>query len=96
MISTAALTTEKARTLTILQRIAEKDKTAVADCIDVYGNFVWELAVKFTASREEAEAAVQEIFLDIWRFAERAAHPPTAEKLLIALIARRHLVKFLR
>ena len=82
--------------LTILQRVAKKDKTAVADCVDAYGNFIWALAQKFTASREEAEAAVQEIFIDIWRFSERNDPPPTNEKLLIALIARERLVKYLK
>lgn len=97
MTALATRTIQKTRTLTILQRIAEKDKTAVADCLDAYGNFIWALARKFTASREEAEAAAQEIFIDIWRYAERAAdQPPTAEKLLIALIARQRLIKFLQ
>lgn len=88
---------KKKTTLTIVQRLTEKDKTAVAECIDTYGNFVWALAQKFTASNEEAETAAQEIFLDIWRYAERAADAPApAEKLLIALIARQRLIKFLR
>ncbi len=83
--------------MTILQRIAGKDKTAVADCIDTYGDFIWALAQKFTGSAEEAEAATQEIFIDIWRYAEQhAEQPPAAEKLLIALIARQRLTKFLQ
>ncbi len=73
---------------TIIQRIAGKDKTAVKDCVDVYGNFIWALARKFTASTEEAEAAAQEIFHDIWRYSERAEKVQSAESVLIALIAR--------
>ena len=82
----------KSEPLTILQRIARKDKTAVADCIAVYGNLIWALAKKFTASPEAAETATQEIFLDIWRFTERADQPTGHEKLLIALIACRKLL----
>ncbi len=97
MTPSATRTIQTTKALTILQRIAEKDKTAVADCVDAYGNFIWALAQKFTRSREEAEAATEEIFIDIWRYAERAAdQPPTAEKLLIALIARQRLIKFLQ
>ncbi len=89
-------TTQKKKSLTILQRIAEKDQTAVKDCFDTYGDFIWALASKFTASREEAEAAAQEIFVDIWRHAESDDQPQFTEKHLIALIARRRLIKHLQ
>ena len=95
MTALATRTIQKTEPLTILQRIANKDKTAVVDCVDTYGNFIWALARKFTASREEAEAATQEIFTDIWRYAERADQPQSAENLQIALIARRRLIKHL-
>jgi len=88
-------TIKKTRSLTILQRVARKDKTAVKDCVDTYGSFIWALARKFTRSREEAEAAAQEIFTDIWRYTERADQPQCTENLLIATIARRRLVKYL-
>ena len=94
-----ALTTQtikKTKPSTILQRIAKKDKTAVKDCVDAYGSFIWALARKFTASMEEAEAATQEIFNDIWRYSERADKAQSAESVLIALIARRRLIKFLK
>ncbi|MGI8641027.1 MAG: sigma factor [Pyrinomonadaceae bacterium] len=95
MTALATGTIQKTKSLTILQRIANKDQTAVADCIDAYGNFIWALARKFTVSTEEAEAAAQEIFTDIWQYAERADKPPSAESVLIALIARRRLMKYL-
>ncbi len=80
----------------IFQRFADSDKTAAKDCIDTYGNFVWALAKKFTASAEEAEAATQEIFMDIWRYSQRADKVETAENLIIALIAQRRLIKYLQ
>ena len=85
---------QKTGSLTIFQRLAEKDKTAVADCIDAYGNFIWALARKFTSSPEAAEAATQEIFIDIWRYAERADKAQSPENVLIALIARRRLINY--
>jgi len=96
MTALATRTVEKTKSLNILQRIANKDKTAVKDCIDTYGNFIWALARKFTASNEEAEAATQEIFIDIWRYSQRADQSPSAENILIALIARRRLIKYLQ
>ncbi|MBA2334856.1 MAG: hypothetical protein M3449_01245 [Acidobacteriota bacterium] len=63
MIASATRRIQETETSTILRRIAEKDKTAVKDCIDTYGNFIWAWARKLTASREEAEAATEEILL---------------------------------
>ncbi len=94
----AALATrriQRINTLTILQRIAKKDRNAVKDCFDTYSGFIWALATKFTASTEEAEAATREIFLDIWRYAESTTKPQSEEAVLIALIARRRLIKCL-
>ena len=96
MNALATRTIKKTKPLTILQRIGNKDRTAVEDCIDTYGNFIWALARKFTASREEAEAATPEIFNDIWRYSECADQPQSAENVLIALIARRRLIKHLQ
>ncbi len=88
-------TVQKTKSLTILHRIANKDKSAVKGCVDTYGNLIWALARKFTASREEAEAAAMEIFIDIWRYAEQFNKAQTVEKLLIAEIARRRLIRYL-
>ena len=94
MIALATRTIQKTETSTILRRIAEKDKTAVKDCVDTYGNFIWALARKLTASTEEAEAATEEIFIDIWRYCEeRARNTQSIEKKLIAMIALRRLIK---
>ena len=86
---------QRTNALPILPRIAKKDKTAVEDCVNIYGDFIWALACKFTASTEEAEAATREIFIDIWRYAESADKTQSDERLLISLIARRRLVKYL-
>ncbi|MBA2621371.1 MAG: hypothetical protein H0U87_09240 [Acidobacteria bacterium] len=93
MIASATRTIEKTETPTILQRIAEKDKTVVKDCIDTYGNFIWTLARKLTRSREEAEAATEEIFTDIWQYCKRDSTAQLVEEKLIAMIALRRLIK---
>lgn len=96
MTALATRTIQKTKSLTILQRIAKKDKTAVKDCVDAYGNFIWALARKFTDSREAAEAAAQEIFIDIWQHAALDDSDQSAEHLLIGLIARQRLIKYLQ
>lgn len=75
----------------ILQRIRRRDKTAVKDCIETYGNLVWALARKYTDSLEEAETATQEIFFDIWRNGGRCDPTKSDEADFIYLIARRRL-----
>ncbi len=92
MTTLATGTIKKTKSLTILQRVANKDRTAVKDCIDTYGNFIWALARKFTASREEAEAATLEIFQDIWRYSKRVDKFQSAEDMVISQIALRRLI----
>ena len=84
---------KETRTSTILQRIAAKDETAVKDCLDAYGNFIWALARKLTRSRGEAETATEQIFNDIWRCPERLCNSPSSEKKVITMIAVRRLLR---
>jgi len=81
---------------TILQRIASGDKTAVQDCLDKYGGLVWSLARRMLADNNEAEDAVQEIFIEIWKNAERFDENQSSETTFIAMIARRRLIDRIR
>ena len=96
MTGSATRTIQQTKSSTILQRIENKDRTAVRDCIEAYGNFIWALAKKFTASTEEAEAATLEIFQDIWRYSERGDKRQSAEDMVISQIARRRLIRYLQ
>ena len=80
----------------ILSRIAEGDSTAVEDCINAYGNLVWALAKRYTTTYEDAEDAVQEIFMEIWQNAGRYDAEKSAEITFISMIARRRLIDRLR
>ena len=80
----------------ILQRIAANDKSAVTDCIDLYGKLIWALARKFNNTREDAEDAVQEILIDIWMHAHRFDETKSPEGAFVTLIAKRRLIDRLR
>lgn len=86
-------TIQQTETPTIIQRIGKKDGTAIKDCIDTYGDLVWALARKLTASRKEAEAATEEIFNDIWWHSERPFKTELTDEKLITMIALRRLFK---
>lgn len=83
-------------TKSILQLIAEGDKTAVQNCLNTYGGLVWSLARKMLPNVEEAEDAVQEIFIDIWKNADRFDEKQASETTFIAMIARRRLIDRVR
>lgn len=78
----------------ILPRIALADKTAIQECIDIYGNMIWALAKQFTASAADAEKVVPEIFKDIWQNAAFCDLEISEEAVWIALLARRRLSKY--
>ena len=80
----------------VLHRIAQGDRTAVQDCLNKYGGLVWSLARRMSASTEDAEDAVQEIFVDIWKNAGRFDSTQSSETTFIAMIARRRLIDRLR
>ena len=80
----------------ILQRIADGDKTAVQDCLDTYGGLVWSLARRMFRNNADAEDAVQDIFIEIWKNAERFDENQSSETTFIAMIARRRLIDRLR
>ncbi len=80
----------------ILHRIKQGDKTAVQDCLSKYGGLVWSLARRMSVNTEDAEDAVQEIFIDVWKNAERFDETQSSETTFIAMIARRRLIDRLR
>ncbi len=77
----------------ILKRIADCDKTAINECIDIYGDLVWALTRKYTADETEAEIAVQEVFSDIWKYAARFDASKIDEATFISHVTCRNLIK---
>ncbi len=79
-----------------MQRVAVNQEAAVEELYDRFGSLVYRMAFQSLPSRAEAEDAVQEIFVRLWRTAGR--YDPTRAALVtwVMLIARRHLVDKLR
>jgi RNA polymerase sigma-70 factor (ECF subfamily) len=76
----------------LLQRVASGDTAAIGQVLDRYGGLVWSLARRAFPNAAEAEDAVQEIFLEVWRTAGRYDPGIAAEATYIAMIARRRLI----
>jgi RNA polymerase sigma-70 factor (ECF subfamily) len=80
----------------VLTRVAQGDQAAVAECIDQFGALVWAIARRLSPNRDDAEDAVQEIFVDVWKSAARFDPAQGTEKVFITTIARRRLIDRLR
>jgi RNA polymerase sigma factor (sigma-70 family) len=76
----------------LLGRIARKEPEAFDECIQRFGNLVWSLARRFSPTQADAEDAVQEIFLDLWRKAAQFNPDLSAESTFITMLARRKLI----
>ena len=74
----------------LLQRVARGEAAAFSECVARYGGLVWSLARRMTPS--EAEDAVQEIFVDLWKSAARFDPGVASDVTFVAMIARRRLI----
>lgn len=79
-----------------LKRIARGDQAAVAECLDCYGGLVWSLAKRFSPDEQAAEDAIQDVFLNLWKAADRFNPEIASEKTFVAMIARRRLIDISR
>lgn len=80
----------------ILKRIAAGDKNAVEDCLNAYGGLVYSIARMLMSNEADAEDAVQEAFIDIWKNAARYDEGVASEATFIAMIARRRVIDKIR
>lgn len=80
----------------LLPAVARGDAAAVKACLDRYGALVWSLARRMSRSGTDAEDAVQEIFISVWKNAGRFDPNKGSEVTFVATIARRRLIDRLR
>lgn len=80
----------------LLARVAAGDDDALRQCLQIYGGLVWSLARRYCVQAAEADDAVQEVFIDLWRSAHRYRVELGSESLFVATIARRRLIDRVR
>lgn len=61
-----------------------------------YGGLVWSLARRILNNTNDAEDAVQEVFVDIWKNAGRFDPLRSSETTFVAMIARRRIIDRVR
>jgi RNA polymerase sigma-70 factor, ECF subfamily len=54
----------------LMTQIAQAQSTALSELYDRYGRMVFSLAFRITGSSETAEEVTQDVFVQVWRFAE--------------------------
>jgi len=82
----------------ILQRVAGGDADATRECVERYADLVWSIARRLLGggARVEAEDAVQEVFVDLWKSAGRFDPSVASEAAFVVMIARRRMIDRLR
>lgn len=80
----------------VLHRVAAGQAEAVRECIDAYGGLVWSMARRFCGDSGDAEDAVQDIFIELWKKSDRFDPARGTETAFIATLARRRLIDHYR
>lgn len=82
--------------LALMQRVSAGEEAAVSELFERFGSLVFRMAYQVMPNRAEAEDAVQEVFVRLWRTAGRYDESRSALVTWVMLISRRHLVDKLR
>ena len=82
--------------LQLMQRVASNDQTAVAELYDRFAPLVYRMAYQTLPTRAEADDAVQEVFVRLWRTSSRFDPKRASLVTWVMLLSRRHLVDRLR
>lgn len=80
----------------LMHRVATGQAGAVDELYDRFGSLVFRMAVQVLPNRAEAEDATQEVFVRLWKTAERYDSDRAALVTWVMLLTRRHLVDKLR
>ena len=78
--------------VSILEKVARQEPGAIDEMMKRFGGLVWSLARRTCPNATEAEDAVQEIFVEIWRTSGRFDSRIASEATFVAMIARRRLI----
>lgn len=83
---------ESGEEVSILEKVARQEPGAIDEMMKRFGGLVWSLARRTCPNASEAEDAVQEIFVEIWRTAGRFDSRIASEATFVAMITRRRLI----
>ncbi len=82
--------------LDLMRRVSRNEEPAIIDLYERFGSLVFRMALQALPGRAEAEDAVQEVFVRLWRTAEKYDPERSALVTWVMLISRRYLVDKLR
>lgn len=80
----------------LMRRVAADDQKAIAELYDRFVPLVYRMSLQILPSKTDAEDAVQEVFVRLWRTADRYDAQRAALVTWVMLITRRHIVDRLR
>ncbi|MCH2146800.1 MAG: sigma-70 family RNA polymerase sigma factor [Phycisphaerales bacterium] len=80
----------------LMRRVALGEEDAVGELYDRYYALVFKLAYQFLSNQAEAEDAVQEVFVRLWKTADRFDSRKAKLVTWVMLITRRHLIDKIR
>lgn len=75
-----------------LLRLARGEAGAVAACVDAYGPLVQGLARRLLQDDAEVEDVVHEVFIELWRSAQRFDPAKASDRGFVAMVARRRII----
>ena len=79
-----------------MRAVAANEDGAIEELYDRFASLCYRMALQTMPTRAEAEDAVQEVFVRIWKTADRYDSDRAALVTWVMLITRRHLVDRLR
>lgn len=82
--------------ISVLERVASEVPGAFDELTKQFGGLVWTLSRRMCPTRQDAEDAMQDIFLAVWKSAGRYDSSQGSEATFVATIARRRLIDRLR
>lgn len=80
----------------LLQSLARREDGAAEQFIDRFKPLIWTLAQRYCSNIADAEDALQDILLELWRKVDRFDPERGRAKTFVATVARRRLIDRLR
>ncbi|MFA6043979.1 MAG: sigma-70 family RNA polymerase sigma factor [Phycisphaerales bacterium] len=76
----------------ILPKVAAGEANALRELVEQYGDLLWSLARRFTRSEADAEEAVQDVLVYLWKKAPKFDPSRGEEVTFVSVVARRRLI----